>query len=55
MFSLLKSNKYSKNIMSTNTNNRCYSSFYPNPKNNNQYLLLSIAIVYYLMNKKHKY
>jgi len=54
MFSLLKSksNKYSKNIMYTNY--RCSSSFYPNPQNNNQYLLLSLAIIYYLMNKKHK-
>lgn len=54
MYNFVKSNKYSKNKIYSNYRFCC--SFYqkPNQNNNNEYLFLSIAIVYYLMNKKNK-
>jgi hypothetical protein len=35
-------------------NYRNYSSSFPNPENNNKYLLLGLAVVYLLNNKKYK-
>ena len=53
MLSLIKKNKYSKNLLSIN--HYKYSSSCPNPGNDNSnYLLLGLVGVYYLINKKHK-
>lgn len=52
MYSLIVKNKYSKCLI-PNNNYRNYSSSCPTPNNNNKILLLGLAVIYYLMNKKY--